>query len=186
MVEQAPPTALDELKAKMKVAISAEGNDADVVKIGKEIVKLKADVEKAEASKIQAEAEALAGDREKLAAEVVETINSLGLGKKLEKVKAMGFRYLLPDDQSDIPRIALAVPTVKTRGGGGGGSTGALKEQTGLARHELIGKYATPNEKAAIQKAFDEATSRKDSARYSAEKPVVKRILADNPNLIKK
>lgn len=186
MVQQTQPTALDELKGKMQAAI-ADGNDADVVKIGKEIVKLKADVEKAEATKIQKEAEAMAGDREKLAKEIWTVMVADGkLGGQLSKVKATGFTFKLDTPEVQYKSVALTVPTAKVPRGGGGGSTGALKEQTGLARHELIDKYASPDEKVGIQKAYDEATSRKDSARYSSEKPVIKRILADNPNLIKK
>ena len=185
MVEETKTLSPQELMGLIAAA-GASGDLAEVIRLGNQLKKFQADVQKAEAEKLKAEAEALAGVREKLAKKLVNAINKLELGADLEAVKATGFTYKLPNEQSDIPAVSLSVPTIKTRtGGGGGGSTGALKAQTGLSRHELVETYATEEEKASIAKAESEATSRPDSARYTAEKPVIKRILADNPNLIK-
>ena len=189
MVEEAKtPETLDLLKVRMAKAV-ADGNDADVVAISKLILKQKSEVEKAEATRLQAEAESLAGDREKLAKSIWKRVTSNVTADELEAVKATGFTFKL-DAMVDgalvqYKSVALSVPTVRARGGGGG-STGALKAQTGLSRHELIDQYATPDEKVAIQAAYDGAASRPDSARYSAEKPVIKRILADHQDLIKR
>jgi len=194
MTEEAKPVVVETL-ASLKVRLSkalADGNDIDVISISKLILKQKSDVEKVENAKLLAEAEALAGGREKLAKSIHKFLvsNYSEMVKDLESVKASGFTFKVdaPDAQGAMviyKSVALTVPTIKTRGGGGG-STGALKAQTGLSRHELIDTYATEAEKSDIKSAFDGAESRPDSARYSAEKPVIKRILADNPNLIKR
>lgn len=183
------PETLESLKARLGIAL-ADGNDPEVIAISKLILKQKSDVEKVETARLLAEAEALAGDREKLAKSIWKAVGGVVSVDALNAVKATGFTYKLdaPDAQGAMvfyKSVALTVPTIKTRGGGGG-STGALKQQTGLSRHELIDTYATQTEKDAVDLAFNSASSRPDSARYSAEKPVIKRILADNPNLIKR
>lgn len=186
-VVEAP--TLDMLKAQMQTAI-AGGNDGEVVKLGKQIVKFKTDIEKREADKVKAEAESMAGDREKLAKSLLKTIKMAIDITALEAVKAKGFTFHLPDETSDIPYLGLMVPTVRKAGGGGGGGTGVtVSSQVGMPRHELIEKYATDAEKVAITKAREDATARggnPNSSGWSAEKPVVKRILADNPQLIKR
>lgn len=188
MPEEKQPT-FEEIKAQLTAALQ-DGNDAEAMRLSKLMVKSKADVEKAEAAKLQAESEALAGERTKLSVEVTKYIHKMpNIVESLGVVKATGFTFKLPyKDANGVmtdASVALAVPTVKTRTGGGG-STGNLKVETGLARHELIEEYGTSDEKVGIKKAGDEATSRPDSARYQAEKPVIKRILADNPQLIKR
>lgn len=185
MTEKEVVQTPEQILAGIAVA-SAEGNLTEVIKLGNQLKKHQGEIQKAEMSKLKAEADAMAEGREKLAKSILSTITGLGLGKELDKVKAKGFTYHTPDDQSNVPRLALTVPTIKTRTGGGGGSTGSLKAQTGLSRHELVEKYATETEKAGIAKAESEATSRPDSARYTAEKPVIKRILADNQHEIKR
>ncbi len=186
-VEVAQPEAptLDVLKAQMRAAID-EGNDPEVVKLGKQIVKFKSDIEKGEADRLKVEAEAMAGDREKLAIKIHKAVKSVVTTDELEAVKAKGFTFNLNTDELTYKSVALLVPTIKTRSGGGGGGTGNLKRETGLSRHELIDQYATEAEKQEIAKAETDATSRPDSARYTAEKPVIKRILADNQHLIKR
>lgn len=172
-------------------AAGASGDLVEVIRLGNQLKKHQADIMKAEAEKLKAEAEAMAGDRAKLAAEILKTSKAQAdLAGKLEAVKATGYTFKLPYfDSAGVQTsasVALTVPTVKAvKIGGGGGSTGALKAQTGLSRHELVEQYATEEEKASIAKAESDATSRPDSARYTAEKPVIKRILADNPSLIK-
>jgi len=183
--EVAPEPTLEALKAQLVANIS---NDAEVMRISKLIVKMKADVEKAETAKLQAEAEAMAGDRLKLSQRILKALKTADYLSDLEGVKATGFTYQLPCEANQFTvAVALLVPAIrKTGGGGGGGSTGALKQQTGLSRHEIIDQYATPEEKGKVNAAQDGASSRPDSARYMAEKPVIKRILADNPHLIKR
>ena len=184
-----PPTPA-ELMQKIAAA-GASGDLAEVIKLGNQLKKHQSDIQAAEMAKLKAEAEAMAGGRERLATELLKLVKGIDdIKPKLEAVKATGFTFKLAflDGQGvEVkPAVALTVPTIKAaKSGGGGGSTGALKTQTGLARHELIDTYATDAEKEAIASAEAGATNRPDSARYVAEKPVIKRILADNPNLIK-
>ena len=186
MVEQTAPT-LDQLKAEMRVAID-EGKDADVARLAKAIQKHSSDIVKAEAEKLKKEAESMAGDREKLATVIHKRIASEFKAElsKLAEVKAKGFTYKLDDGEITYKSVALLVPTVRKSGGGGGGGTGVtIQSQTGLRRSELVEQYATDEEKAKIKAAFDGAASSPGSAKWGAEKPVVKRILADHPELIK-
>ena len=178
--EQTP----EEIMASITAA-GASGNLAEVIRLGNQLKKHQGEIQKAEATRLKAEAEKLAGVREKLAKDIWQEVTPV-TKKRLVDVKAKGFTFKLDADGVEYKAISLTVPTIKARtGGGGGGSTGALKAQTGLSRHELVDEYATDEEKAGIADAESSATSRPDSARYSAEKPVIKRILADNPNLIK-
>ena len=190
--------SLDTLKAQLSAAITS-GNDPEMMRLSKLVLKNKSDVEKVEADKLKVEAESLAGDREKLADVIAKAVKGVIDASSLLKVKAKGFTFTVDHRENEKGGLdaggavkvtggcVLLVPAVrKTGGGGGGGSTGALKQQTGLARHELIDRYATDAEKADISTTEEAATSRKDSARYGAERPVIKRILADNPQLIKR
>jgi len=184
------PQTLDTLKVGLSAAI-ASGNDAEMMRLSKLLLKYKQDVEKAEVTKLQAEAEAMAGEREKLAVSIFKALKAIVPTAELERLKAKGFTFKLdaPDSNGvmvNYKSVELLVPVVKTKtGGGGGGSTGMLKQETGLTRHELIEKFATAEEKTAIQNAYDTAENRPDSARYNAEKPVIKRILGEHPELIK-
>ena len=177
--------SLEQLTAEMTKAL-LDGNDTEMIAISKLILKQKSDVEKAEVNKLTAEAEAMAGVRGELAATIWASITP-AVKAELLKVKATGFTFKLDGTPDGISykTVSLTVPTVKTKKTGGGGSTGQLKQQTGLSRHELIDQYATDAEKGEVQTAQDNAATRPDSARYSAEKPVIKRILADNPELVK-
>ncbi|KKN75164.1 hypothetical protein LCGC14_0383230 [marine sediment metagenome] len=198
--KQAP--TLDQIKAEMLQAIT-DGNDADVARLAKSIQKHSTDIVKAEADKQKKEGEALAGVREKLAVAIHTAIGDIssqrpervakgvevlaGIEDKLSKVKAKGYTFKLDELDVQYKSVALAVPTVRKSSGGGGGGTGVtVQSQTGLRRGELIEKFGTGEEKANIQKAFDGASSSPGSAKWSAEKPVVKRILADHPELIKR
>ena len=195
-VVKAEPTFAD-LKAQLVKAGEA-GDDTEIIRLSKLILKRKSDVEKATAEALKREAEALAGVRETLTATIMKAVSEVIDPAALLKVKAKGFTITVNHTENEKGQLdpngtvkvtggcALIVPAIRKTGGGGGGSTGALKSQTGLSRHELIDQYATDTEKAEVQAAQDNATSRPDSARYSAEKPVIKRILADNPHLIKR
>ena len=177
---------LDQLKAQLRQAID-DGNDAEVVRLSKSVQKYSTDIVKAEVEKQKKEAEALAGDREKLAAKIHQMLGGVpDLKKDLDRVKAKGYTFKLDEPDMQYKSVALTVPTIRKAGGGGGGATGALKDQTGMRRSELVDKFATDVEKAGIQKAQEDASTRPDSARYQAEKPIIKRILADHPELIKK
>ena len=187
MVEENKAPTLDQLKAEMRQAIE-DGNDADVARLAKALQKHSADIVKAEAAKVTAEGVALAGDREKLAISIHKGVISMpGVMEALAQVKAKGFTFKLDEDDVKYKAVSLTVPTIRKAGGGGGGGTGVtVQSQTGLRRGELIDQYATDGEKATIQSAFDNAKSSPGSAKWGAEKPGVKRILADNPALIKK
>ena len=187
----------EQIMAKIAAA-GASGNIAEVIRLGNLLKKHAVDIQKAEAAKLLAEATAMAADREKLALAIQKAVKGVIDQSQLLALKAKGFTFTIDRQENDkgqldpagqvkvIGACNLIVPTVKAKStGGGGGSTGALKSQTGLSRHELVEQYATDAEKAEIAKAESEATSRPDSARYTAEKPVIKRILADNPALIK-
>ncbi len=188
-----PPVVVPLTPAEImqKIAMAGAGGDlAEVIRLGNLLKKHQTEILKAEADKLKVEAEAMAGDRAKLAAEILVSVKAFLAPQKLEALKATGFTFKLPyTDANGVltsASVALSVPAIKTpKVGGGGGSTGALKSQTGLSRHELVEQFATEAEKATIADAEAKATSRPDSARYMAEKPVIKRILADNPHLIK-
>jgi hypothetical protein len=201
MVE-AKTVTFEELRAKM-AKVSAEGTDAEIMAVAEEMRKFKADIQKAEADKAKAEADALAGKREAEETRLFPIILSQVDAKALLELKAKGFTFVIDHKEDDKGRLdpdgtvkvtgslKLMVPTVKTRtGGGGGGGTGiTVESQTGLKREQLIETYATDEEKATIQKAKDDATARggnPNSSGWSASKPIVKRILADHPELIKK
>ncbi len=181
---------LDQLKVEMRTAMD-NGKDADVVRLAKAIQKHSSDILKAEMEKQKVRAESMAGDREALAETVRKAVNQIpGITESLEALVANGFTYHRKGelDGQGVPlaksSVGLLVPTIRKTGGGG--STGALKDQTGMRRSELVSTYATDEEKVTIQSAQDGAATRKDSARYQAEKPVIKRILADHPELIKR
>ena len=185
------PVAMTPAEIMGKIAAAgASGDLAEVIRLGNLLKKHQTEILKAEADKLQKEAEAMAGDRTKLAEVITDYIRAGGFNDQMVALKVTGFSFKLPYlDQNNVMTkvgVALMVPAIKQhKVGGGGGSTGALKSQTGLSRHELVEQYATAEEKANIAKAETEAVTRPDSARYTAEKPVIKRILADNPHLIK-
>lgn len=183
MTQENAPT-LDQLKAQMRVAIEA-GDDASVAKLAKSISKHSSDIVKAEVYKLKKEAEAMAGSRERLAISIFKGIPD-PVKAELVKAKAKGYTFKLDDGEITYKSVSLLVPTVRKSGGGGGGGTGVtIQSQTGMRRGELIDKYASNEEKATIQAAFDNAKSSPGSAKWGAEKPIVKGILKDHPELIK-
>lgn len=201
MVEQNAPT-LEELKAQMATAC-VSGTDADVIRIGKLITKHTQDVVKAEATKLQEEATALAGKREELEGKLFAAVKGVVNASDLVDVKAKGFTFIVNHSEDDKGRldingtvkvkgaVKLMVPAIKKAGGGGGGGGAGItiESQTGFKRSQLIEDYATEEEKSAIAKARTDAEARSanpNSSGWSAEKPVVKRILAEHPELIKR
>ncbi len=193
------PITLESIKADLGAAIVA-GNDVEVQRLAKAIGQYAKDIQKAEGDKLKAEGVALAGDREKLEIAIYNILDLAELSVDLAKVKSKGFTITVDHNENDKGQLdangpvkvtgacKLTVPTIKARAfnGGGSRSTGLIKEQTGMSRSELIAKFGTDAEKATIKAAFDNAEIRPDAARYTAEKAPVKRILAENPELIKK
>ena len=155
------------------------------MKEAKEIIanynKTVADEKKKEALAIQKENEALAGTREKLAVAIHVMIVSGGWISKLADVKAQGFTYKLDTEEVKYKSVALTVVGAKrASGGGGGGNGGKTKDEIGISLGELVETYATDAEKQAIAKA--PSISRSWQLKVQAKK----RILADNPSLVKK
>jgi len=199
MTTEIKPATLAELQEQMRIACEKPNNSMEVINLAKAINKFSQDVQKAEVTRLQAESAALAGQREDLEKEIYKAIKPILAQFDVVGMKAKGFTVVvnhMEDNKGKLDPagtvkvtggVKLIVPAIaKARtGGNGGGSTGVLKAQTGLSRQEIIDQYATDEEKAAITKAYDEAESRPDSARYSAQKAPIKRILAEHPELIK-
>ncbi len=185
MVEQNNAPSLDQLKTMLKDELNGDNRDEVILPLLKQINKHSAGIVKAAADAQKKEAEALAGVREKLAIKIHKAVANQ-FKDELATVKAKGYTYKLDDGDITFKSVSLLVPTVRKSGGGGGGSTGVtIQSQTGMRRGELIDKFATDEEKAKIEDAKNSAKSSPGSAKWAAEKPVVKRILADNPELIK-
>lgn len=148
---------MNELQTKMAEAI-AKNDMAAMEQIAAEIVKTKGDRHKAEAEKLRAEAEALAGKREELGSKVFKAVQALGLDAELKAVKAKGFNYLIDmtypvpgePDVHQKANCALLVPTVKAKTSTGAGSTGKSKDEFGMSLSEIVARYATTVELAAI------------------------------------
>jgi len=197
--------ALDQIKADLALAI-ASGNDGEVMRLSKAIMAYAADIKRAEADKLKAEAEALAGIREALEAKIYKAVMKALKPEEILSVKAKGFTIVVDHLENDKGQLdpngqvavtgacKLMVPTIKaakaaSTGGTGGGTGVTVESQTGMKRAELIHKYATDEEKATIESAKETAKAEGknvNSVEWAAGKPVVKRILADHPELIKK
>lgn len=186
MTTETKAPTLDQLKAELKQVLNSTPiDDGKMIMLTKAINKNSQDIVKAEAEKQKKEGEALAGDREKLATEIWSQI-SPETKAKLNKVKAKGYTFKLDEADVQYKSVSLTVPAIRKAGGGGGGGTGeTIQSKTGMRRGELVDKFATDEEKATIKKARDNASSSPGSAQWGAEKPVVKRILADHPELVK-
>ena len=153
------------------------------MKEAKEIIanynKTVADEKKKEALAIQKENEALAGTREKLAVVIWEA--SKAFIAELTKVKAQGFTFKLDTEEIKYKSVALTVAGAKrASGGGGGGNGGKTKDEIGISLGELVETYATDAEKQAI------ANAPSNSRSWQLKVQAKKRILADNPSLVKK
>ena len=187
---------LTELKTQLSTAL-ASGDDNEVMRISGLITKEKTAYMKAENEKLQAEHDALAGRREALEASLYERIMKVVTPAELLEVKAKSFIVTVSHKENENGKVdaegavkvkgavKLQIPAVKGPRSGNGGSTGKLKDSTGLSRSQLVEQYATEEEKASVEKAFTTTGKRPDAARYVAQTPVVKRILAENPSLIK-
>lgn len=190
------PAVLD--ITSLKERLLAAKDDTEFLAVMAEVAKQKSAMAKAQAEMAQKEAEALAKVREELAEFIRKGIDAAmtDITKRLEDVKATGFTYSPKGklDANGVPQtkssVALAVPTVKKRSGGGGGGTGvSTADQTGMNLSDLFDQYASAEEKAEVE-AIKADTSIEDKAKNSkmwqVKNKAKKRILADNPNLIKK
>jgi hypothetical protein len=194
---------LDQIKAELQQAI-LNGDDAQVLVLAKAVNQHAADVKKAEAEKLRKEAEALAGQREILEQKIYAVISKAIKPNELLAVKAKGFSIVIDHQENDKGQLdangevkvtggcKLMVPTIKAArasSGGGGGTGLTVENQTGMKRAELIEQFATDEEKGKIKEAGDAAEAEgknRNSREWSAGQPVVKRILKDNPELLKR
>jgi hypothetical protein len=194
---------LGQIKADLARAI-ASGNDGEVMRLSKAIMAYAADIKKAEADKLKAEAEALAGKREALEAAIYKAVMKVLKPEEILSAKAKGFTIVVDHLENDKGQLdpagqvavtgacKLMVPTIKAKAastGGTGGTGVTVESQTGMKRAELIDKYATDEEKATIERAKEAAKAEgknANSVEWAAGKSVVKRILADHPELIRK
>lgn len=171
-------TKLEELQAKMAKAI-AENDVAAIEAIAGEIVASKKDRAKVEAERLQKEAEQLAGKRETLSAKIHEAVKALGLDKEIIAVKGWGFTYKVDranPNESDIvyKAVSLSTQQVKARKtGGGGGATGKSKDEYGLSLSEIVEKFGTHDEQAAI------AAADTNSKSWQAKMVIKKRAIAE-------
>lgn len=185
-----PGINLQEYQARLAAAKDTN----EFLSIIGEVAKQKQAIAKAQAEALRKEAEALAADREKLAASIHKAVKSVVDTTFLEKVKAKGFTFKLDEVIDGVPTtykaVSLLVPAVKTRKSGGGGIAGvSTSDETGLSLSELFNQYANDTERAEVAN-IDTDTSindrAKNSKKWQVKTKAKKRILADNPNLIKK
>jgi len=168
--------SIEELQAQMATAIS--NNDvAGMEAIALQIVASKKERAKAEAEKLQKESEQLAGKREALAAEIHKQVKLLNLDKAITDVKGWGFTYKVDKANPAEPdvtykTVALTTAIVKSHKAGGG-STGKSKDEYGLSLQEIVDKFATPEEQAAI------ASAATNSQSWQKKQAVKKRVIAE-------
>ena len=163
---------LNELKAQMQKAL-ADGDDAKFWELHKAVGKLKSEAMQFEVKRQQEEDTKLSGARLKLASRILKDNSAREYGSELVAVKAAGFTYKLPYEGSDIPTVALLVPSVKTARGGttGGGKT---KDELGMSLGEVFDKFATDQERTKL------ATAASGSAQWQVKVAVKKRAIKDN------
>lgn len=173
---------IDEIKGKL-LAASAAGDVEAIIKLGKELDSLRKQDAKAEAERITKENEALAGKRQEIAEKIGaafknvagrvffdKATNTDSTSKVLEEVKATGyyFEYSIEKGLS----YGLKHPTTAKHISKGGGATGTSKKEFGMSLQEIVDKWATDEEKAAI----DAATS--NSKSWQLKVSVKKRVIA--------
>ena len=150
---------LAELKGQMTAAVKAFQETGDMTAIqaaSKAMDKATAEVAKETATKLQAEAEQLAGAREKLASAIHGQVKALGIDKLITDVKGWGFVYKIdkanPAELDVVYKtVSLTTAVIKARKAGGtGGGAGKSKDEYGLSLSEIVAKFATPEELAAI------------------------------------
>jgi len=178
-------------------AAGTAGDIAEVIRLGNLLKKLKGEVEKAETDKLLREAEALSGSREALEKRLRELVLPQIRAAELLAVKVKSFIVTVahkenekgaidPNGSVDVKSgLALVIPPIKAKKSGGGGTGVSTKDETGLNLAELIEVHGTADQKAAIQKAYDDAVKNKNSARWRAQQKVKTEILKAHPELLK-
>lgn len=195
---QEPATNFQEYQARL----AAAKDETEFLSILAEVSKQKAAIAKAKVDQERREAEALAGERSTLEAILWETLKGVVKAEDLLKVKAKAFTVTVDhkeDAQGHIdPKgevkvsggVKLVVPTIKARKTGGGGGAGvSTSDEIGIGLSDLFDQYANDEErvKVATIDADDALTDKaKNSKKWQVKTKAKKRILADNPNLIKK
>ena len=143
---------LDELKRDIAMAATT-GDDAGFNSLIKEYNSRKADIAKALQEQARKEGEALAGGREKLAKTIHKAVTLMpDIVAQLTAVKATGFTYKLDAEGITYKSVALAVPVVKARKGGGGSHTSS-KVEFGISLDEIFNQFGTAEDKEKLEVA---------------------------------
>ena len=172
---------LEKLKAQMDKAVAEFQKTGDMTAIqaaSKATDKAKAEIAKEQAVKLGVEAAALAGKREELEKKVFAAVQTLGLDKEIKSMKVKGFNYFIDCDYelageqvhnvANVGLIHFQAPKVKKAGGGG---TGKSKDEYGLSLLEIVDKYGTDAEKAAI--AATESNSKSWQLKVAVKKAAI-------------
>jgi len=180
-------------------AAGASGDIAEVIRLGNILKKMKSDVERAEAEKLQKESEELAGARDKAAVALGKVVLPAIKGIDILALKCKSFIVTVYHTENDKGQldingtvkvaggVALVVPQVKAkRAGGTGGPRESTKDQIGMSLSELIDQFATTDQKAGIQTAYDKAEKNKGSAKWQEQVKVKAEILKAHPELVRK
>lgn len=193
-------TTIDTLKAALQTALTS-GDVEAITKASQAVVNFQREAAKAQAELARKEAEAMSGQRTELASKLTETLKASPLGKanftitleqielatalvkliphivkEVKAVKGTVVSFKLADEQSDTPRVALAVlASKKSSSGGGNGKRGKLQE--------VFEQFATDDEKQALAKAIEDARAktpdcRVDGIEYQHRSKVYKAAIA--------
>ena len=162
---------LDQLKQEIAVAATT-GDDANFNALIKEYNSRKADIAKALQEQARKEAEALAGAREKLAKAIHKAVIKIPELAGLPNVKATGFTFKLDAEGVTYKSVALAVPAVKARSGGGGGNHITSKAEYGMTLDEIFNKFGTDEDKVKLEAA--ESNSGKWQVKNAVKKEALK------------
>lgn len=186
---------LDGIKAKMAEAVkvfTATGDMSGIQAVTAEMNKAKGEIAKVESVRLLKESEALAGEREGLATSIFLVIKnatkplSVDLAKSLVAVKAKGFTYTIDHRETDKGVIdangevsvkggvGLLVTALKAHKGGGNGGSGKSKDEYGMSLADIVDKFATAEEAAAIN-----AEGISNSKSWQLKVAVKKQAIAD-------
>ena len=185
-----------ELKSNLEAALKSGDMEA-ITKASQDVVEFQRAQAKVEAEKAKAEMEKMSGARLELATSLTKSIKASKLGKanfsisvadlelavelvkllpdvvsKVKAVKGSVVSFKLPDEQSDVARVALAVITTKRASGGGTVARGKSKDEYGMSLGEIFDKFATPEDKAKL------AAATSNSSQWQVKVSVKKRGIA--------
>jgi len=192
---------LDQLKSDLQTALAS--NDEDKITAASQaLVNFQREQAKQALEKARVEEAKLAGVRTELATELTKIIKDSPLGKanftitiadiklaqelvklvpdvvkRVEAVKGTCVKFMLPDEQSDKARVAVAViPSKRSSGSGSGGKRGKLIR--------VFDAHATAEEKTALAEAIATARAvnpdcRVDGIEYQHRSKVYKRAVAE-------